>query len=316
MYGRQLYPLPNANGKYGDIWQENEDSNLSRWAIKQLKVKTREQDESSLYSELFHEYQIAQFLASHVPSFVAAPFAMMRGIIDGEAPSLVQQRIHGMTLNELQGRFFNLEPARSISTLQWCFLFLQFNEFLLRVGDSVAMRDVNLGNIIVQFRDKTCLTESILKFIDFGKWSLNHSDLSSSNHDTSALRSNYIQSRSALSFILSWMGFDGPSINSLYPTTTIITSSSLSAKKSASTSTSTTSNPRHDNEQFLSNLQNNFIIGVLQPFMNSSSSSDMLVNKLRNQCTIVLKLLSIRLVQQRMQVPLEIINERLVLDLD
>ena len=45
--------------------------------------------------------KIAHFFASHAPSFVAAPFAIMRGNID-EPPSLVQLIIHGMTLNELQ----------------------------------------------------------------------------------------------------------------------------------------------------------------------------------------------------------------------
>ena len=94
----------------------------------------------------------------------------MRGNID-EPPSLVQLIIHGMTLNELQIRFLNLEPTRSIPTLQWCFLFLQRNEFRLRVGNSDAMKDVNLGNIMVQFRGDTHLIESasVIKFIDFWK---------------------------------------------------------------------------------------------------------------------------------------------------
>jgi hypothetical protein len=120
------------------------------WLVKQLASEDHRGAQ-----ELIDEYAVARFLETHLPSFVGGPFGLMRGVAS-EQLSLIQHRIHGITLRNLRG----------YTHLQMCRLFLQCNEFILRVGGSLLMQDVHTDNIMVDLRAQH------VKYIDFGAWVL------------------------------------------------------------------------------------------------------------------------------------------------
>lgn len=121
-------------------------------------VVKQESDPDSTPGELAREYSIARFLETRLPSFVAAPFGLMRGVHGAydEKVSLLQHRVDGRT-------FDALAAAARFSMAQLCALFLQCNEFYLRLGGALRMDDMHGGNIMVDSRNH-------VKFIDFGLW--------------------------------------------------------------------------------------------------------------------------------------------------
>ena len=125
------------------------------WLVKQLASEDNHSSQA-----LIDEYAVARFLETHLPSFVGGPFGLMRGVASDaayyEQLSLIQHRIHGITFRNLSG----------FTRLQMCRLFLQCNEFILRVGGSLLMQDVHTDNIMVDLRAPH------VKYIDFGAWVL------------------------------------------------------------------------------------------------------------------------------------------------
>ncbi len=121
-------------------------------------VKQESDSDSTPEGELAREYSIARFLETRLPSFVAAPFGLMRGVHDGaydEKVSLLQHRVDGRT--------FDSVTAVRFSMAELCALFLQCYEFYLRLGGALKMDDMHPGNIMVD-------TRCHVKFIDFGFW--------------------------------------------------------------------------------------------------------------------------------------------------
>jgi hypothetical protein len=120
-------------------------------------VVKQESDPDSTPGELAREYSIARFLETMLPSFVTAPFGLMRGVHGAydEKVSLLQHRVDGRT--------FDSVTAVRFSMAELCALFLQCNEFYLRLGGALKMDDMHTGNIMVDTRRR-------VKFIDFGFW--------------------------------------------------------------------------------------------------------------------------------------------------
>jgi hypothetical protein len=130
-----------ASGALGHIFTC--DNNGSHLLVKQL------QEETDGGSELVKEYHIADFSGTILPDFVAAPFALMRGFSTShdydEKLCLLQQRVHGKTIFDIDAGDFTKKELWSI--------FLQFNEFILRLGDKVIMDDVHSENVMVDVRE-------------------------------------------------------------------------------------------------------------------------------------------------------------------
>ena len=138
-----------ARGAFGKIFSYNG----SHLLVKQLADETGNAGGRGLVKE----YHIASFLGSRLPDFVAAPFSLMRGV--NEKLSLLQQRIHGKTFDDINFGEFTKKELWS--------MFLQFNEFILRLGDVMSMHDVHHENVMVDVRVPGAPR---VKFIDFGFW--------------------------------------------------------------------------------------------------------------------------------------------------
>ncbi len=142
-----------AEGALGHIFTCNNNPNL---LVKQL------QDETDGGSELVKEYHIADFLGKILPDFVAAPFSLKRAVTSpdyDEKLCLFQQRVHGKTILDIDSGDFTKKELWS--------MFLQFNEFILRLGDKIMMQDVHCENAMVDTRIRG---DPRIKFIDFGFW--------------------------------------------------------------------------------------------------------------------------------------------------
>jgi hypothetical protein len=161
--------------------------------------------------ELVREYRIARFLEMNVPSFVAGPFGLMRGVTSSSADyeeklSFIQQPIHGKTLKSIgKGEF---------TILELCSMFLQCNEFYLRVGGSLKMEDVNTGNVMVDVRMPG---DPRVKFIDFGCWY----DKDSTNYITDSssygvMMNNIYWEGHPMKKLMSLMGFEIDDFLTLY----------------------------------------------------------------------------------------------------
>ena len=140
-------------GAYGLIYADNH----SHLLVKQNKFDKDPWETS----DLAKEYRIANFLELNLPSFVAAPFSLIRGVspYHVEKLSFVQQRIHGKTLARFCWGDFTKPNLLS--------LFLQCIEVLLRVGGALSIRDMHCGNVMV---DTRVAGAPRIKFIDFGLW--------------------------------------------------------------------------------------------------------------------------------------------------
>jgi hypothetical protein len=206
LLGRAMYP--SGSGAFGYIYDvvdtiEDRPSH-SHLLVKQLAY------ENDNGKELVKEYRIARFLEMNVPSFVAGPFGLMRGVARPDAKheeklSFMQQPIRGKTFDSIGDREF--------TTLQLCSMFLQCNEFYLRVGGSLIMEDVNTGNVMVTWTTGA----PRVKFIDFGCWL----DKDSTNRITDSssydvmMGNIYYRGNPMLKLML-LMGFDMKEFLSLY----------------------------------------------------------------------------------------------------
>lgn len=151
-----------GGGAFGCIYDVANDNVRGQPSRAHLLVKQLGYEDDG-GEELVREYRIANFLAANVPSFVACPFGLMRGVDKSpyfeEKLSLIQQPIYGKTFTEIQRGDF--------TTAELCSMFLQCSEFFLRVGGSLIMGDVNTGNAMVDIR---ATDAPRVKFIDFGCW--------------------------------------------------------------------------------------------------------------------------------------------------
>jgi hypothetical protein len=141
-----------AGGAFGCIYEDAH----SHLLVKQLGY------ENDNGSELAEEYRIADYLGMTLPSFVAAPFALMRGVSSRdyeEKLSFVQQRVHGKTFNDLSFGDFTHKELFS--------LLMQCMEFVLRLGGAFVILDMHCGNVMVDTRVPGA---PCIKFIDFGRW--------------------------------------------------------------------------------------------------------------------------------------------------
>ncbi len=127
-----------ARGVFGHIFT----SKYSHLLVNQIG------DEKDGHSQLVAEYHIADFLGTKLLDFVAAPFALMCCVSTSrnydEKLSLLQQRIHGKT-------FDDIKPGEFTKNELWS-MFLQCNEFILRLGDVVSIHDVRCENVMVEVR--------------------------------------------------------------------------------------------------------------------------------------------------------------------
>jgi hypothetical protein len=166
-------------------------------------VVKQESDPDSTPGELAHEYSIARFLETRLPSFVAAPFGLMRGVHSAyeEEVSLLQHRVDGKT-------FASVSAVR-FSTPELCALFLLCNEFYLRLGGALKMGVMHTGNIMVDTRPR-------VKFIDFGLWrKIDHAQRDfDSFYDV--MCSNFSVANDPMVHLLTVMGLDIETYKRLY----------------------------------------------------------------------------------------------------
>ena len=156
LMGKNLFKI--NKGVYGNIYTLTK--NIHGESTSHLMVK-QSRFEGQLGEDINHEYRIAHLLETNVPSFVAAPFGLVRGVRGEtyrEYLSLIQQPIRGITLNDLE--YDRLTP------IEIFYLFLQVNEMILRLGSTLVMKDLHDGNIMID------IPKLHIKFIDFGEWDL------------------------------------------------------------------------------------------------------------------------------------------------
>ncbi len=220
---------------------------------------------------LLHEYSIAHFLESHVPSFLAAPFALMRGI--NEKLSFVQQPIHGDTLRNLN--------VNAFSQLDLCHIFLRYIEFLLPVGGTFSMKDVDFQNIMV-----TNPPQCALKFIDFEHWQ----EIKDPSQYTLNMLHNFWKSERGLRFLLRTMGYDN--LNGILPV-------QRAEYEKAEVLT------------FLYELSINIMTNVVQPITSKIPEG---CPEIEGQLNVIRKLCSIKSSQVQLGIPMGMIDERVNLD--
>lgn len=272
LMNRRMYYM--AGGAMSAVYSTTKkvrgSASFSPFAVKQLKCENP--------GELSREYGIAHFLETRVPSFVAAPFTLMRGVtLAGSAyvekNSLVQQHIHGMQILSVTSSKF--------SPVELCSIFLQCVEFYLRVGGSLKMEDVNLENVMLDTREEGCPR---VKFIDFGFWRENiETDNYFSYYDIMCW--NLSMEATPIKHLLRMMGFDTEIYKRLF----------------------FNNHHRMQQDHFngLAERLGNFLVGITG--VNEIIRTD--------QFTVVQKLCSIRLLQLQRNDPMDVISELVNLDL-
>lgn len=205
LMGKRLFPF--KRGCIGHVLTPIKRQRYSDTFFSPIVVKQNGRDSGNNLSK---EYQIANFLGNNIPFFVPAPFGFMRGftIRDGyrfnEKPSLIQQQIRGSTFFDFSNTTFTLREL--------CYLFLQSNEFYLRVGDTLMMQDANPGNVMVEtrFREQGVLPH--IKFIDFGFWIENY------DHRWSGVMLSNMKGSVPMCYCMEFMGFTEANFNALWRT--------------------------------------------------------------------------------------------------
>jgi hypothetical protein len=205
LMGNPLYYW--TGGSIGHIYTLNKRKRYSEPSYSPLLVKQNGRDSGNMLSK---EYAIANFLGNNLPSFVTAPFGFMRGftVNDGyrynEQQSLLQQRVHGDTFFDLSRDTFTVR--------EFCYLFLQSNEFYLRVGDTLRMVDANPGNVMVDTRFQRMGELPHIKFIDFGFW------LENFDYAFFAVMLNNMSGSIPMYSCMKFMGFTEENFNELWQT--------------------------------------------------------------------------------------------------
>lgn len=255
-------------GKFGYLY----DDGYSHLLVKQLAF------ENDRGSDLVKEYNIARLLETNLPSFVAGPFMLMRGVAPSncdyeEKLSFIQQKIHGKTFNDILMEDF--------STLELWSMFLQYNEFWLRVGGALEMRDVHCGNVMVDVRMSG---NPRVKFIDFGLWhdTKQHYATFTSAESYSFMLQNLSYAKHPMQKLLILMGFKSKDYDILYGPLL----------------------PHSDQTDILYELPAR-ITTLFKSRFFSTGDSDIISQSFR----ILQKLCSIRYVQRRENKPIDMISE-------